>query len=229
MQVALATLWSCFPVSASGADVLLFSLLHTSSGSCCSPETNHGLLRLSHSPFFFLSLSLSLCFLSLSPYCFFSPRVLSISLSLSCSLCFPLVTPKQPSLSMGIQGAQGKGRGQNLSEAALPGEKRESQETSLSSTPLLSLSFRLYSWFHSPEKDAASPLLPHRTFTCSTCIIAGVWLQGTGGSFSWPCWRQTLSVAYRQEAAKFYYGCCVVIQSRLFISVRAPSSITKQQ
>lgn len=52
MQVALATLWSCFPVSASGADVLLFSLLHTSSGSSCSPETNHGLLRSSRSPFF---------------------------------------------------------------------------------------------------------------------------------------------------------------------------------
>lgn len=65
MQVALATLWSCFPLSASGADVLLFSLLHTSSGSCCSPETNHGLLRSPHSPFFFLSLSLSLS--SLSP------------------------------------------------------------------------------------------------------------------------------------------------------------------
>lgn len=65
MQVALVTLWSCFPVSASGADVLLFSLLHTSSGSSCSPETNHGLLRSSRSPFFFfLSLSLSI----LSPF-----------------------------------------------------------------------------------------------------------------------------------------------------------------
>ncbi len=155
MQVALATLWSCFPVSASGADVLLFSLLHTSSGSCCSPETNHGLLRSSRSPLFFLSLSLSLCFfessLSLSPYCFFFPlsQVLSISLSLSYSLCFPLVTPKQPSLSMGIQDAQGKERGQDLSEAALSGEKeRERGDLSLSSTPPHSvfLSVQLFPW-----------------------------------------------------------------------------------
>lgn len=86
MQVALATLWSCFPVSASGADMLLFSLLHTSSGSCCSAETNHGLLRLcvcpplhphpsscrSHFLLFFFYVPLYLCvifcrFVSFSP------------------------------------------------------------------------------------------------------------------------------------------------------------------
>lgn len=132
MQVALATLWSCFPVSASGADMLLFSLLHTSSGSCCSAETNHGLLRSSRTPppaLLFLSLSLSLFFwilaISLFSYQFFSqvPSI-SVALSLTRSLCFPLVTPKQPSLSMGIQDAQRKWRGQDLSEAALPGEIR---------------------------------------------------------------------------------------------------------
>lgn len=154
MQVALATLWSCFPVSASGADVLLFSLLHTSSGSCCSPETNHGLLRSSCTPLFFLSLSLSLCFLSplyLSLLTVFFSLRFPPSLSLFYSLCFPLVTPKQPSLSMGIQDAQGKGRGQGLSEAALPGEKkRETGVLSLSSTPphslFLSVQLILFPW-----------------------------------------------------------------------------------
>lgn len=116
MQVALATLWSCFPVSASGADVLLFSLLHTGSGGCCSPETHHGLLR-SLPP-------LSSCrshFLSLFWVLFISLR---FSPSLSHSLCFPLVTPQPPSLSMGMQDAQGKDRGQDLSEAALLGERK---------------------------------------------------------------------------------------------------------
>ena len=189
MQVAQATLWSCFPVSASGADVLLLSLLHTSSGSCCSPETNHGLLRSSHSPFLFLfSLPVALTF---SLFSIFLSLLFSLSLSrrfspflcLSpCSLCFPLVTPKQPSLSMGIQSAQGKGRGQNLSEAALPGGQRERRGSSLcpphSLSVLLTLSLCLYRWFYSSEGEAARPLLPpHSTFTCSTCIIAGVWLQ----------------------------------------------------
>lgn len=87
MQVALATLWSCFPVSASGADVLLFSLLHTSSGSSCSPETNHGLLRSSRSPFF-LPVALTFYFKS-----FFLPLLiffLSFFFSFLCSDFFHL-------------------------------------------------------------------------------------------------------------------------------------------
>ena len=117
--------------------MLLFSLLHTSSGSCCSSETNHGLLRSSHSPLFFLSLSLFLRFFESSLSLSSSYRFFRFSPSLSYSLCFPLVTPKKPSLSMGIQDAQGKGRGQDLSEAALLGEKRARQGTSFSfpSTP----------------------------------------------------------------------------------------------
>lgn len=75
VQVARATLWSCFPVSASasGADMLLFSLLHTSSG-CCIAETNHGLLRLPPPPscrfhfFKALSLFLPVFFLRLPPF-----------------------------------------------------------------------------------------------------------------------------------------------------------------
>lgn len=83
--------------------------------------------------------------LSLSPYCFFFSHVLSIFLSLSYSLCFPLVTPRQPSLSMGIQDAQGKGRGQDLSEAALLGGKKERNRGPLFLPLLLTLSFCLYS------------------------------------------------------------------------------------
>lgn len=198
MQVALATLWSCFPVSASGADVLLFSLLHTSSGSCCSPETNHGLLRSSRAPLFFLSLSLSLCFfessLSLSPYGFFFPlsQVLSISLSLSYSLCFPLVTPKQPSLSMGIQDAQGKEGGQDLSEAALLGEK-----LSLSSTPphsvFLSVQLILLPWKRCSQSSPPTLNL-YLFYLFNFWCLAEVFREYF---FSCPCRLQTLSVSYR--------------------------------
>lgn len=184
MQVALATLWSCFPVSASGADVLLFSLLHTSSGSCCSPETNHGLLRSSHSPFFFLSLSLSLCFLSplyLSLLTVFS-LVFPPSFCLSYSLCFPLVTPKQPSLSMGIQGAQGKGRGQDLSEAALPGGNQRNRGPLF--PPLLLV------------LSVSKAVIPWKTFTCSTCLTAAV-RSIRVAFFSCPCWQRPLRVGCR--------------------------------
>lgn len=194
MQVALATLWSCFPVSASGADVLLFSLLHTSSGSCCSPETNHGLLRLSHSPLSFLSLSLSLYFLSPLYLSLLTVFFLSSSLhlSLSYSLCFPLVTPKQPSLSMGIQDAQGKGRGQDLSEAALPGEKRrERQGTSLSSTPphsvFLSVQLILF-----PRKRCSQSFPP--TLNLYLLYLFNCWCLA---GFICPCWQQILRVAHR--------------------------------
>lgn len=200
MQVALATLWSCFPVSASGADMLLFSLLHTSSGSCCSAETNHGLLRSSRTPLFFLSLSLSFCFfessLSLFLPIFFS-GFLHLRVSFSHSLCFPLFTPKQPSLSMDIQETQRKGRGQDLSAAALPGGNKRDGDLFLSSTPpphLLHLSVLL---ILIPWKRC-SRLLPRWTFTCSTCLIVCVWLWCSGKFFlSCTHWQQTLSVAYR--------------------------------
>lgn len=200
MQVALATLWSCFPVSASGADVLLFSLLHTSSGSCCSPETNHGLLRSSRSPLFFLSLSLSLCFLSphylslLTVFFFLSlSQVLSISLSFSYSLCFPLVTPKQPSLSMGIQE---QGRGQDLSEAALPGEKKERErqgDLSLSSTPPQSLSAQLILFCWKRRSLPSPPTLNLYLLYLFNCWCLAVLLRVV----SRPCWQPTFSVAYR--------------------------------
>lgn len=129
MQVALATLWSCFPVSASGADVLLFSLLHTSSGSCCSPETNHGLLRSSRAPLFFLSLSLSLCFfessLSLSPYVFFFSS-LSGSLHLSVSLLLALLPFGHAKAALpqhGHPGCPGEGRRPGPQRSGPPGRK----------------------------------------------------------------------------------------------------------
>lgn len=216
MQVALATLWSCFPVSASGADMLLFSLLHTSSGSCCSAETNHGLLRLCVCPprlhpfscrshflgFFFMFLSISVSFLAI--FFVFSGSLHPCFCS-SHSLCFPLVTPRQPSLSMGIQDAQRKVGGQDLSEAALPVEIWERQGTSFSPPPPQPLRLAELFGFISPEKAAASPLLPRWTFTCFTCLIVCVWLWRSGrfSFFSLPLslamshWQQTLSVVYR--------------------------------
>lgn len=155
--------------------MLLFSLLHTSSGTCCSAETNHGLLRLcvcppTPPPPLLLSLSLSVIYLfflcsslSLSrflPFCFVSSGCLHPGCCSPRSLCFPLVTPRQPSLSMGIQDAQRKGRGQDLGEAALPGEIRERRGTSFSPPPPQPLRLAALFGFISPEKAAASRLLP---------------------------------------------------------------------
>lgn len=234
MQVALATLWSCFPVSASGADMLLLSLLHTSSGSCCSAETNHGLLRSSHPPtppscrshflcvccfvFSFFSQVISLFFFS---YHFVSQVPSTLRLFFSRSLCFPLVTPKQPSLNMGIEDARRKQRGQDLSEAALLGEISKRQEP----LPLFCSSSSSSSfapsvcWSYSPKKDAASPLLLRWTFTCSTCLIVCVWLRCLG----WGWWGGFSLVSLAtgpqcglQMRRKLYCFCYVVIQSRLF-------------
>lgn len=132
MQVALATLWSCFPVSASGADVLLFSLLHTSSGSSCSPETNHGLLRSSRSPFFLpvaLTFYFKSFFLPLLIYFFFFAQFfffpsLCLTLDRSASLWSH---QSSPPLSMGMPSAQGKRPGPQRS--SLPGRKNRSRGT----------------------------------------------------------------------------------------------------
>lgn len=237
MQVALATLWSCFPVSASGADMLLFSLLHTSSGSCCSAETNHGLLRLCVCPpihphpsfchshfllYFFLCSSLSLS--RFLPFCFVFSGSLHPRFCSSHSLCFPLVTPRQPSLSMGIQDAQRKGRGQDLSEAALPGEIRERRGTSFSPPPPQPLRLTELFGFIFPEKAAASRFLPRWTFTCFTCLIVCVWLWRSGrfSFFFLPPLSGCVSLAANPQCGlqirrKLYCLCFVVIQSRLQI------------
>lgn len=143
MQVALATLWSCFPVSASGADVLLFSLLHTSSGSCCSPETNHGLRCLSRSPLFFLSLSLSLCFLSPHYLSFLTVFFFSLSgsLHLSVFLLLALLPFGHAKAALPQHGHPGEGKRPGPQWSSPPGRKKKrDRETSLSSTPPQSLS-----------------------------------------------------------------------------------------
>lgn len=73
-------------------------------------------------------------------------------------------------------------------EVKRPGSQRSSpprrnkKETGTSFSPLLLLTRSVcpYCWFYSPEKDAASPLLPRWTFTCSTCLIVCVWLWCSG-------------------------------------------------
>lgn len=162
MQVALATLWSCFPVSASGADVLLFSLLHTSSGSCC-PETNHGLLRSSCSPFFSLSLSLSLCFLSplylslLTTFFFLSGSLqLCLSLTRSASLWSRQRSPPSVWASR-----VPRGREEARTSAKQPSwEKTETGDLSLSLLLTLSLSVQLilFPWKRCSQSSHTEPL-----------------------------------------------------------------------
>lgn len=170
------------------------------------------------------------------PLCFLSPRYLSLltiffgsqvlsnTVSLSYSLCFPLVTPKQPSLSMGIQNAQGKRRGQDLSEAALQGEKRGRQGTSLCAIPPHSLSVCTVDLI--PLKNMWPVLLSLNLYLLYLfnywCLAVVFFLLSSLAAH--------LSVAYRWEAAKLYCcRCCAVIQSSIFISVCAHSCITKQQ
>lgn len=159
MQVALATLWSCFPVSASGADVLLFSLLHTSSGSCCSPETNHGLLRSSHSPFFFLSLSLSLCFfessLSLS---LLTVLFLVFSLYLSVSLLLALLPFGHAKAALPQHGHPGYPRGEKRPgpQRSSPPWRRKKERNTPPYSLILSLQLTLFPWKSSSQSSAPS-------------------------------------------------------------------------
>lgn len=82
--------------------MLLFSLLHTSSGTCCSAETNHGLLRLCVCPPHPTptppSVALTFCYL----FIFF--MFLSISVSfLAILFCFLRLPPSRllfPSLAL---------------------------------------------------------------------------------------------------------------------------------
>lgn len=129
VQVALATLWSCFPVSACGADVPLLSLLHTSSGSCSVLRQTMG--RCVHlAPPFFLPLHTVPSF----------PLYIHLSSSLLLALLlFGHI------LRVGIQGARGKGRGQGLGDAALPQEQEGGRSCR-------------HNLFYVSEDDAATPL-----------------------------------------------------------------------
>lgn len=170
MQVASATLWSCFPVSASGADVLLFSLLHTSSGChrCHRrrrrhrPDTNPSHRDLVPLPFFS---SISLTF---SP--FFKPSPLP-----ACSLCFPSFSPQKPLFSSGVQAAL---RGRPLGREGEPDSCFSPLSLRLS---LCYLSVCTLDLISLSSQSSPSTILTHphssSTFTCSTQIIAGVWLQ----------------------------------------------------
>lgn len=227
MQVALATLWSCFPVSASGADMLLFSLLHTSSGSCCSAETNHGLLRSSHNPLLFLSLSLSLCVL----FCFFFPKS-PLSLFFFLTILF-LRFPQPPSLFLSLAllpfghakaALSQHGHRGCPEEAERPGSQRSSppgrykQETGTSSSLLLLLlicSVSLLILF--PPKKRCSQSSPPTLklyllylFNC-LCLVFGVGVVG----FSLVS-LATGPQCGLQMRRKLYCFCYVVIQARLF-------------
>lgn len=132
---------------------------------CCARLTPPFSSCRSHflSVFWVLSISLFLLVFSL----IYSPS-LCLSLTRSASLW-----SRQSSPPSAWASRIPKGRGEARTSAKQPSleEKKERE------TLLLTLSFCLYSWRYSLDKAAASPLLPHWTFTCSTCLIAGVWLQ----------------------------------------------------
>lgn len=172
VQVAPATLWSCFPLSASGADMLLFSLLHTGSEGgcccCCSAETDHGLLRFCRNP---PASSTSAATYFLLPFLLLS---LSVIVPLAISLCpLPFLTifsfpchlallpfghaTVPPPFNQGILDAQRKGRGRGSGRSRPPRRnlRKTAEGRSSVSPPQL-----LITSLSSPKEAAVTRLHP---------------------------------------------------------------------